>query len=367
MNIFVFGSSIVSSYWNGAATYYRGIYKYLARRGHEITFAEPDAYGRQEHRDEGDYSYVNSVIYQPGKDLAKMLDRASAYDVVIKHSGLGVDDVLLERRVADLAMHTACFFWDVDSPATLARLHHDPEDPFHFDVARYDAVLSYGGGEASRTGYLAEGARAYYAIYNGLDPETHHPVPLDPSLQCDVVFLGNRLPDREKRVEELFLKAAELAPECSFILGGEGWGDKPLPSNVRWVGHVPTSDHNRVNCSAGMVMNINRNSMAAAGFSPPTRIFEVAGAGACMLCDDWPGIDDCFEPEKEILVVRNAGDVVQALRRYDRDARMRIGRAFLERAVRDHTYAQRAAQAEQAFSEAIARRKAMKQEVAAEA
>ena len=65
MNIFVLGSSILSSYWNGAATYYRGIYKYLAQCGHHITFAEPDAYNRQAHRDSGDFSYVESLVYQP--------------------------------------------------------------------------------------------------------------------------------------------------------------------------------------------------------------------------------------------------------------------------------------------------------------
>ena len=95
MNLFVFGSSITSSYWNGAATYYRGCYKYLARMGHRIVFAEPDAYGRGQHRDEGDYSYVESVIYRPTKDIDAMLRRAALADVVIKHSGIGVDDELI--------------------------------------------------------------------------------------------------------------------------------------------------------------------------------------------------------------------------------------------------------------------------------
>jgi spore maturation protein CgeB len=122
-----------------------------------------------------------------------------------------------------------------------------------------------------------------------------------------------------------------------------------MPPNVRWIGHVPTAEHSRVNCSAGMVMNINRSSMANSGFSPPTRVFEVAGAGACLLCDDWPGIADCFEPEEQILVVRSAEDVVDALVRHDDTARRRIGAALRLRALRDHTYAQRAAQAEQAF------------------
>lgn len=116
-----------------------------------------------------------------------------------------------------------------------------------------------------------------------------------PGLRCGVC----RQPaaGREARVERLFLRAAEIAPHRSFILGGEGWGDKTLPQNVRWIGHVPTGDHNRINCSASMVMNIDRSSMADFGFSPPTRVFEVAGAGACLLCDNWPVSMSALRPE----------------------------------------------------------------------
>jgi spore maturation protein CgeB len=367
VKIFAFGASIVSCYWNGAATYYRGCYRYLGLRGHEITFAEPNAYGRQEHRDAGDFSFVTSLVYRPTVDLDAMLERAADADLLVKHSGIGVDDVLLERLVAEMSTELPTFFWDVDSPATLARVCANANDPFREAVTQYDAVLSYGGGPSCRAGYLGLGARAYYSIYNGLDPETHYPVEPDLSFKCDLAFLGNRLPDRETRVEELFLRAAGLAPDKVFLLGGEGWGDKSLPKNVHWIGHVPTGDHNRINCSAGMVMNINRSSMASAGFSPPTRMFEVAGAGACMLCDDWPGIDDCFEPEQEILIVRDARDVADALRRYDQSARKQIAQAFHARALRDHTYAQRAAQVEAAFMESIARRESIPSELSVQA
>jgi spore maturation protein CgeB len=356
VKIFAFGSSIVSSYWNGAATYYRGCYKYLSRRGHQITFAEPDAYGRQQHRDSDDFSYVRSVVYQPGTDLDAMLDLAQEANVIVKHSGIGVDDETLERRILELQNNAAITFWDVDAPATIGRMHADGQDAFRTAMPRYDAVLTYGGGPWCREQYLALGARAYFSMYNGLDPETHYPVPPDSSLRCDVAFLGNRLPDREARVEELFLRAAELAPESSFLLGGEGWSGKHLPANVRYIGHVPTVDHNRVNCSAGMVMNINRASMAASGFSPPTRVFEVAGAGTCLLCDDWPGIDDCFEPGSEILVVKTAEDVVRVLAEHDEASRRKIGAAFHARALRDHSYARRAAQAEAAFEHCLQER-----------
>jgi len=357
VKIFAFGSSIVSSYWNGAATYYRGCYKYLARLGHEITFAEPDAYGRQDHRDAGDFSYVKSVVYQPTVDLDRMLEMAAQADVVIKHSGIGVDDAELEWRVLECSRYAMCFFWDVDAPATLHRMRSDANDALRQATPAYDAILTYGGGPKAREGFIEFGARAYYSIYNALDPDTHHPVAADPELACDVAFLGNRLPDREARVEEMFLRAAELAPDQRFLLGGEGWSDKPMPPNVRWIGHVPTAMHNRVNCSAGMVMNINRMSMADFGFSPPTRVFEVAGAGACMLCDYWPGIADCFEPGAEILVVRSAEDVAEALHTHDAAARRKVGDAFHARALRDHTYAQRAVQADFAFRECLARRR----------
>ena len=51
MKIAFYGSSLLSAYWNGAATYYRGMLRELARRGYDITFYEPDAFERQSHRD----------------------------------------------------------------------------------------------------------------------------------------------------------------------------------------------------------------------------------------------------------------------------------------------------------------------------
>ena len=83
MKIFVFGSSITSSYWNGAATYYRGIYKQLHARGHEITFAEPDAYGRQQKRDTGSFPYVNSIVFRNEDEIPVLLDQACSSDFVI--------------------------------------------------------------------------------------------------------------------------------------------------------------------------------------------------------------------------------------------------------------------------------------------
>jgi spore maturation protein CgeB len=347
MRIFAFGSSITSSYWNGAATYYRGIYKELHRRGHQITFAEPDAYGRRQKQDGGDFSFVTSLVYASAGDIPGLLKRAAGYDLVIKHSGVGVFDELLEQRVLECgSAQTRVAFWDVDAPATLARVRDDRRDPFRGLIPSYDFIFTYGGGPPVVDGYLGFGARNCHPIYNGLDPETHHPVPADPAVDCDLVFLGNRLPDRERRVEEFFLRAAEVAPELKFLLGGEGWSGKPVPKNVRWLGHVGTQDHNRLNCSARVVLNINRDSMAAVGFSPPTRIFEAAGAGACVITDRWAGVEEFFAAGTEILIAGSAEEVVERLRECSPDSAREVGNNMRRRAIHEHTYTLRARQFE---------------------
>ena len=339
MKLFVFGSSLTSSYWNGAATYYRGIYKYLHRLGHEITFAEPDIYDRQKNRDTGDFSYANVVVYQTPRDIDSLLGRACDSDLVIKHSGVGADDDLLERRVLECKSdRTRVAFWDVDAPATLARVEETSSDAFRALIPQYDFIFTYGGGGPIVRHYQRLGAANCHPIYNALDPDHHHPVAPEQKFECDLAFVGNRLPDRETRVEDLFLRAAALAPELKFVLGGEGWGGKAIPSNIRWIGHVATNRHNAVNCSARMVLNINRNSMANVGFSPPTRVFEAAGAGACTITDRWPGIDHFFAPDSEILIASSAEEIVAHLRSHNAKKGRAIGEAMRARALSDHTY-----------------------------
>ena len=133
LNIAFFGSSLVSAYWNGAATYYRGIVRALNERGHRVTFYEPDAFERQQHRDIDDPEWARVVVYPgAGEDgVRRALHDARGADLVVKASGVGVFDELLEREVLALKRPgTSVVFWDVDAPATLDRVQHDPSDPF---------------------------------------------------------------------------------------------------------------------------------------------------------------------------------------------------------------------------------------------
>jgi spore maturation protein CgeB len=338
------GSSLVSAYWNGAATYYRGIIKAMHQRGHQVVFYEPDIYERQKNRDIDDPEWAEVVIYQPNeKDLYHVLDKASDADVVIKTSGVGVFDELLEKEVAAMKSNNKfTIFWDVDAPATLDRVHANADDPFLKLIPHFNLIFTYGGGDPVVNAYNSLGAEKCFPIYNALDPETHHPVSKEERFKTDLAFLGNRLPDREERVEEFFLKVAAALPNKKFLLGGNGWQDKSMSQNIIYIGHTYTKDHNAFNCSPKAVLNISRDSMAKYGFSPATRVFEAAGASACIITDYWEGIDFFFEPGKEILIAKNGEEVKNILNDLSEERAAEIGKAALKKVLSHHTYEQRA-------------------------
>lgn len=339
-----YGSSLVSSYWNGAATYYRGLLESLHRLGYRITFYEPDAFERQAHRDIEDPDYARVVVYPATSiGLAHALQDGLGADVVVKASGVGVfDDELLEAVATDTPRDSIRIFWDVDAPATLSMLAAEAGHPLHRLLPHFDAVLTYGGGDPVVSRYRGCGAKICQPVYNAADTATHHPVEPEVDFSADLSFLGNRLPDREERVEEFFFKPARLLPQRRFLLGGSGWENAGLPSNVHYIGHVPTAAHNAFNASPAAVLNVSRLSMAQTGFSPATRVFEAAAAGACLITDEWEGIGSFFEPDSEVLVANNGDEVARHLRDLDPVRSKLMGSRALERVRREHSYRGRA-------------------------
>jgi spore maturation protein CgeB len=319
--------------------------------GYDITFYEPDAFDRQQHRDidPPDWARVRVYAATPSA-LQDVLAEAAEADVVVKASGVGVFDAELLRGILAGARPGALrVFWDVDAPATLGEMAADAAHPLRLALPKLDMVLSYGGGQRVVDSYRSFGGAFCRPIYNALDPATHFPVPPDPSLIADLSFLANRMPDREARAAEFFFHPAESLPTKRFLLGGNGWGDRPVPPNVRLLGHVPTERHNAFNTSAMAVLNVARDSMAAIGFSPATRVFEAAGAGACLITDAWEGIEHFLAPDKEILVARDGRDVADHVAALTVERARRIGSAARTRILAEHTYDRRAREVDTLF------------------
>jgi len=139
-------------------------------------------------------------------------------------------------------------------------------------------------------------------------------------------------------------QAAAALPEREFLIGGNGWETKGMPANVRYLGHVYTHQHNAFNCTPLAVLNVARDSMAHIGFSPATRVFEAAGAAACLITDAWEGIELFLKPDEEVLVARDGQDVADHFRALTPERARTIGQAALRRILAEHSYAHRGAQ-----------------------
>lgn len=352
MKIAFFGSSILSAYRNGAATFYRGLIKALHGIGYQTVFYEPGLPERHQYVDMKESEWVQVRVYEPVFSSAhQMLEEASTADIIIKASGVGVLDAWLEAEVLALKReNNLVIYWDVEGPVTLKKLEDNPVDPFRLLIPQYDFILTNGGGRPVTRAYNRLGAKACYVIYNAADPAVHYPVAAEEQYRAGMIFMGNRLPDRETRIREFFFSVASRLPDKKFLLAGSGWEDIYLPSNVSYLGHLLTSDHNLLNTSAKTILNVSRHNMAAEGYSPSSRLFEAAAAGSCMVTDYWEGIDIFFEPGSEILVAHNGAEVAGLLEQLDDKKAAEMGEAALHRVHSSHTFTQRAKQVDEIFN-----------------
>ena len=358
MNIAFYGSSLLSSYWNGAATYYRGILRALAGHGYRITFYEPDAFDRQQHRDIDPPEYAKVVVYPATVDgLRGVLAQAGGADIVVKASGVGVFDAELIEGVLRHARPDALkLFWDVDAAATLDEMRGDPSHPVLRALPELDMVLTYGGGPPVVDAYTGFGAARCIPVYNALDPQTHHPAPVAPALppptcRCSPTGCPTGRPGSRS-------SSCALPPRCrtgafcSAAMAGRTSRCRPISRRSAMSG---TADHNAFNCSAQAVLNVARDSMAHIGFSPATRVFEAAGAAACLITDAWEGIELFLTPDTEVLVARDGQDVADHLAALTPARAQAIGKAALARVLAEHTYDRRGREVDALFRQHMAR------------
>lgn len=342
LDIAFFGPSLVSVYRNDVASYLRGILRSVALRGHRVTFYEPDIPERRMYRDLPDPSWARVVMYSATDvgDVDRVLADARRADVLVKTSGIGVWDELLEREAVRHAGDK--IFWDLDAPATLERMLANPGDPLRQLLPRFDVIVTNGGGPRVGQAYALLGARFCTTVYTAVDPRTHFPVPPAKDWSSDLSLLADRRRDRDPRVEAFFFHAARVLPDRRFVLGGSGWDDVVLPANVRAMGHVACATRNTMHASAGAVLSVSSESMAVNGFAPPAPMFEAAAAGACVVTDAWPGLEVFFRPGREILVAKDGEDLARIVRDLDPARARAVGASARRRALENHTYVQRA-------------------------
>ena len=345
MRILIFGLTVSSSWGNGHATLWRGLCNALAKTGHSITFFEKDVPYYRTHRDLTHPAGYRLQLYSEWNEIEREAHNAlSACDCAIVTSycpdASAASDLILEHH------KVFSIFYDLDTPVTLNILGRKGKVDYipSSGLEPFDLVLSYTGGKALRELSEQLGARRVQPLYGSVDPCSHHRVHVDQRFASDFSYLGTFAADRQHQLEELFVKPAGLLPEKKFCIGGALYPvDFPWTENTFFVRHVPPPEHPAFYSSSKLTLNVTRGVMAEMGYCPSGRLFEAAACGTPVVSDWWEGLNDFFEPGKEILLARSAEDAIQALN-LDPDELQSISRASQERTLAEHTASHRAGQ-----------------------
>ncbi|MCT8266286.1 glycosyltransferase [Afifella sp. JA880] len=344
MKIVIFGLSLSSSWGNGHATTYRSLLKGLARRGHEVTFFERDVPWYANNRDMPQPDFCELHLYG---DLEKIEDHRAtiaAADAVIVGSFVPEGPDLIRRLAAIEPALLA--FYDIDTPVTLEKLKRGDREYLSPElIPSFDLYLSFAGGKALKVLEERYGAEKTCALYCSVDTDLYHPV--DEEKLWDLGYLGTYSPDRQQELESLLIEPARALPEKRFVVAGPQYPDDiAWPANVTHIPHVAPADHARFYSQLRFALNVTRRQMVELGHSPSVRMFEAAACATPIIGDHWAGIEDVFEPGRELLVAHSSADVIRTLSQFGADDAAAIGEAGRCRVMQQHSGEQRAGELE---------------------
>jgi spore maturation protein CgeB len=354
MKLVIFGLSVSSSWGNGHATLWRGLCRALAARGHSVVFFERDTPYYAGHRDLTELPGGELILYPDWETARQAADEhVSEADAAMVTSfcpdAIAATDLILSSRAP------ARVFYDLDTPVTLHSMQSSRPASYigPRGLRDFDLVLSYTGG-AALTGLQENlGARRVMPLYGSVDPDVHFPSSPAPQYTSALSYLGTYAEDRQRALDALFLQPARRLPHLRFAIGGAQYPDGfPWSPNIFFVRHLPPSEHAAFYCSSMLTLNVTRAAMAAMGYCPSGRFFEAAACGTPILSDDWEGIDQFFEPGREILVAQDPANVIDLLSLSPEDL-AEIGAAGRRRALDEHTAAHRAVEMETALELAL--------------
>lgn len=345
LKIVILGLSITSSWGNGHATTYRGLVRELSARGHEVLFLERDAPWYAANRDLPKPPFGSTALYstlEQLKDRFGQRIREADFVLVGSYVQQGAEIGAWVTRVA----RGMTAFYDIDTPVTLAALERGGLDYLSAElISRYHAYFSFTGGPILELLERRYGSPMARPLYCSVDPQLYYPEAKDK--QWLLGYMGTYSPDRQPALEALLLEPARRDSSEKFIVAGPQYPKSiRWPKNVKRRVHLAPAKHRNFYNRQKFTLNITRASMVAAGYSPSVRLFEAAACGTPIISDYWRGLEDFFEPGREILIARSAQESRQFLNDLADGEREEIGRRARKRVLASHTAQHRAAELE---------------------
>lgn len=347
MRLVFFGLSITSSWGNGHATTYRGLLRGLGLLGHRLHFFERDVEWYAHHRDLPAPPGVELTLYSDWPAVrARALAAARDSDAVLVGSYFP-DAIPLLDDLLGRSGPLVCFY-DIDTPITLAQLRRGQCAYLRADqIPACDLYLSFTGGPVLRELQRLWGARRVQPLYCACDESSYQHVRRPVRPPHSLTFLGTFAPDRQAKLQRLLLEPARRLPDRRFRIAGSMYPDVAhWPVNCTYDAHLPPPRHAAFYAASRFTLNLTRQAMVEAGYSPSVRLFEAAAAATPIITDPWPGLAEFFTPHREILVAGEGETVVKILTQLSAAEGQCLGQAAQERVLAHHTCRQRAAELE---------------------
>jgi spore maturation protein CgeB len=351
MNIVIIGLSITSSWGNGHASTYRALARGLAARGHRVRFLERDAPWYAANRDLPRPPYCSVGLYSDIRALEQRhADEIRGADLVMVGSyvpeGTAVADVVLRLARGCTA------FYDIDTPVTVAKLQGDAAGYIaRRQVPAFDMYLSFTGGPTLDRLEQEFAARMARPLYCSVDPDAHL-ITHTNTRDRDLGYLGTYSDDRQAALDALLIEPARAWPNGRFVIAGAQYpASMTCPSNVERITHLSPQEHPAFYNRCRFTLNLTRQDMIRAGYSPSVRLFEAAACATPIISDRWTGLTMFFVPEEEILLATTTADVLTFLHDLSEAERVRIGLRGRERVLAAHTSTHRAIELERYVAE----------------
>jgi spore maturation protein CgeB len=352
MKIVFYGLTITSSWGNGHATTYRSLCKALAARGHRIDFVEKDVEWYRNNRDLPGPPYCNVHLYDSWEASAsRLLALARNADAIV--IGSYFPDAIAATRTLLDAGYGPVLFYDIDTPITLSHLRSQGGCEYLEAalIPHYAAYLSFTGGPALRELETRFGSPRAVPFYCSVDASLYSPTHVRDEYRCDLSYLGTYAADRQPKLMRLLDGAANLLPQSEFLVAGPQYpADTAFQSNVKRITHLAPPEHPAFYSSSRFTLNLTRDDMVVAGYSPSVRLFEASACGASILSDSWNGLEEFLTPGEEVLLPVDKHDVARILRDTPDAVRERMGQRARERIFAEHTSEHRAQQFESIVS-----------------
>jgi spore maturation protein CgeB len=345
-DIVILGLSITSSWGNGHATTYRGLVKGLAQREHKVLFLEREADWYSQNCDEPHPQGCVTVIYQSFEELISKFEKQIVQARLVIVGSYVPEGIEIGNWITSVAKgHTA--FYDIDTPVTMSLLEKGAAEYLTPElISRYDAYFSFTGGPILRRIESTYGSPRARALYCTVDQQNYKPV--SAIERWDLGYLGTYSSDRQPSLDKLMLEPARQWAKGRFAVAGPQYPEHVIwPENIDRTSHLSPREHPEFYASQRFTLNITRDAMKQAGYSPSVRLFEAGACGAPIISDWWPGLDSIFEIGSEVLVVESTEDVLRCLRDISDAIRREMGDRARRRVRAEHSPLARAKQIEE--------------------